>query len=236
MRSQRIACCRLSADCPTHRQALLGVYRARLVFAADFSRELEIQKGAALCMNFEKRKLAVKFIYCFVQITQQLLPSLDQHVQLVLVSKNVCQDAEPNLKLSVQLNDRTTDFFKKADDVRKQCNKSLKNCSTAQPANTVVKQNIAIFCVKCGQVILESSVVQGTGANEIHDFNNRLHRFLPAATSFCTQGLLMINAVIRKQARLFDLLKEPRNDRVQLDRIAVMRCKCSQLSLCLSME
>ena len=60
------------------------------------------------------------------------------------------------------------DFFKKVDDLRKQCNKCVKNCSTAQPANTVVKQNIAIFCVKCGQVILEYSMIPSTGANEIH--------------------------------------------------------------------
>ena len=92
-----------------------------------------------------------------------------------------CREAEPNLKLSVQLSDRTTDFFKKADYARKQCNKSLQNCSTAQPASTVVKQNIAIFCVKCDQVILKSSVVQSTGANEIHDFNNILQ--FPAGRS-----------------------------------------------------
>ena len=62
---------------------LLGVFRARLVFAADFFREPEMQIVAALCMNFEKRKFAVKPLYCFVQITQQLLSSLEQHTLLV---------------------------------------------------------------------------------------------------------------------------------------------------------
>ena len=119
---------------------LLGIFRSRLVFAADFSREPEMHKVAALCMNFEKRKFAVKPLYCFIQITQQLLLSLERHVQLLQVSKNVCQDAEPNLKLGVQLSDRTTGFLKKANNGRKQCKNSLQNCSTAQSANTVVNR------------------------------------------------------------------------------------------------
>ena len=82
----------------------------------------------------------------------------------------------------------------------------------AQPANTVVKQNIAIFCVKRGQVIVKSLVVQRMGVNEIHDFNNNLHHFLQAAASFCTQSLLMNNAAIRKQVPLSDLLMEHHNE------------------------
>ena len=80
--------------------------------------------------------------------------------------------------------------------------------STAQPANTCKTEYNAIFCVKCCQVILESLVVQSMGANEIHDFNNSLHRFLHAAASFCTQSLLMNNAMIRKQVQLSDSLTD----------------------------
>ena len=56
------------------------------------------------------------------------------------------------------------------------------------------------LCCKTQQVILESAVGQITGANEIRDFNNSLHRFLQAAASFSAQSLLMNNAVIIKKA------------------------------------
>ena len=47
---------------------------------------------------------------------------------------------------------------------------------------------------KCNQAIVESSVVQKTGGNEIHDFNNSLYRFLQVATSLFIQSLLVDNA------------------------------------------
>ena len=99
----------------------------------------------------------------------------------------------------------------KAEGVRKQCNKSLYNCTMTEPTNTVMKLNVAMFCIKCVHVILQSSVVQRT--NEIHDPNDSFHRLLQAPSSCCTQGLLVNNAVIRQQLWISNSLTELRYDR-----------------------
>jgi len=45
-------------------------------------------------------------------------------------------------------------------------------------------------------------MVQGTGTNEVPDLNDNSRRFLWVATYFCTQELLLSDAVRRRQIRL----------------------------------
>ena len=54
----------------------LGVCDTFIFFATELSGELEVQKMAAFCMNFEKCHLVLEALHRFAQITQQLVPSL----------------------------------------------------------------------------------------------------------------------------------------------------------------
>ena len=56
---------------------LFGFFPAFFVFAADFCREWKMQNNSTLRVNFEQRTHAGKPAYCFVQVTQQLLSSLN---------------------------------------------------------------------------------------------------------------------------------------------------------------
>ena len=81
------------------------------------------------------------------------------------------------------------------------------------PTNTVVKQNIAKFYIKCGYVILELSMVQGTDTNEVHDLKQEF------SSSPAERNLLLdIGHVgdkietVRKRLRFSNSLTEQCND------------------------